>query len=266
MLQRLNFHMGSVRYTTEQMQLRNEELERATRMAEEADKQKSIFIQNVSHQIRTPLNIIMGFSQVLRDTNDGGLSDEEMKSITDMMDHNSKHLKRMLQMLFDSSDTGQSEELNSQKHELLPCNDVSREAVQRTYLHYPNLHINFQSEVADDLCIKGNRLYLLRALCELLYNSAKYSDVKNVSLHVTLTDSNVRFIVEDTGKTITEADSENIFKFFAKVDDLTEGLGLGLPLAKRHIMNLGGDLILDTDYRDGCRFIIEIPIDKSPEA
>jgi len=266
MLQRLNFHMGSVRYTTEQMQLRNEELERATRMAEEADKQKSIFIQNVSHQIRTPLNIIMGFSQVLRDTNDGGLSDEEMKSITDMMDHNSKHLKRMLQMLFDSSDTGQSEELNSQKHELLPCNDVSREAVQRTYLHYPNLHINFQSEVADDLCIKGNRLYLLRALCELLYNSAKYSDVKNVSLHVTLTDSNVRFIVEDTGKTITEADSENIFKFFTKVDDLTEGLGLGLPLAKRHIMNLGGDLILDTDYRDGCRFIIEIPIDKSPEA
>jgi signal transduction histidine kinase len=260
MLRYLNFHMGSVRYTTEQTKLRNEELERATRMAKEADKQKTIFIQNVSHQIRTPLNIIMGFAQVLSDTSSERLSDEELKSITDMMDHNSKHLKRMLQMLFDSSDTGLTEELNSQKHDLILCNDVAREAIESTNLHYPNLQISFQSEIADDFCIKGNRLYLMRALRELLYNSAKYSDGRHVSLHVNRTDCNIRYVVEDTGKNITEADSETIFKFFAKVDDLTEGLGLGLPLAKRHAQNLGGDLILDTSYQEGCRFIIEVPI------
>lgn len=260
MLRFLNFHMGSVRYTTEQTKLRNEELERATRMAKEADKQKAIFIQNVSHQIRTPLNIIMGFSQVLSDAGKEKLSDEEMKSITDTMDHNSKHLKRMLQMLFDSSDTGLSEELNSQKHDLILCNDVAREAIENTNLHYPNLQINFQSELADDFCIKGNRLYLMRALRELLYNSAKYSDGQHVSLHVTPTACNIQYIVEDTGKNITEADRETIFKFFTKVDDLTEGLGLGLPLAKRHAQNLGGDLILDTSYQEGCRFIIEVPI------
>ena len=260
MFRYLNFHIGSVRYTTEQTKLRNEELERATRMAKEADKQKTIFIQNVSHQIRTPLNIIMGFSQVLSDAGKEKLSDEEMKSITDMMDHNSKHLKRMLQMLFDSSDTGLSEELNSQKHDLILCNDVAREAIENTNLHYPNLQISFQSELADDFCIKGNRLYLMRALRELLYNSAKYSDGQHVSLHVTPTACNIQYIVEDTGKNITEADRETIFKFFTKVDDLTEGLGLGLPLAKRHAQNLGGDLILDTSYQEGCRFIIEVPI------
>lgn len=260
MFRYLNFHIGSVRYTTEQTKLRNEELERATRMAKEADKQKTIFIQNVSHQIRTPLNIIMGFSQVLSDAGKEKLSDEEMKSITDMMDHNSKHLKRMLQMLFDSSDTGLSEELNSQKHDLILCNDVAREAIENTNLYYPNLQISFQSELADDFCIKGNRLYLMRALRELLYNSAKYSDGQHVSLHVTPTDCNIQYIVEDTGKNINEADRETIFKFFTKVDDLTEGLGLGLPLAKRHTQNLGGDLILDTSYQEGCRFIIEVPI------
>lgn len=260
MFRYLNFHIGSVRYTTEQTKLRNEELERATRMAKEADKQKTIFIQNVSHQIRTPLNIIMGFSQVLSDAGKEKLSDEEMKSITDMMDHNSKHLKRMLQMLFDSSDTGLSEELNSQKHDLILCNDVAREAIENTNLHYPNLQISFQSELADDFCIKGNRLYLMRALRELLYNSAKYSDGQHVSLHVTPTACNIQYIVEDTGKNINEADRETIFKFFTKVDDLTEGLGLGLPLAKRHAQNLGGDLILDTSYQEGCRFIIEVPI------
>lgn len=260
MFRYLNFHIGSVRYTTEQTKLRNEELEQATRMAKEADKQKTIFIQNVSHQIRTPLNIIMGFSQVLSDAGKEKLSDEEMKSITDMMDHNSKHLKRMLQMLFDSSDTGLSEELNSQKHDLILCNDVAREAIENTNLYYPNLQISFQSELADDFCIKGNRLYLMRALRELLYNSAKYSDGQHVSLHVTPTACNIQYIVEDTGKNINEADRETIFKFFTKVDDLTEGLGLGLPLAKRHAQNLGGDLILDTSYQEGCRFIIEVPI------
>ena len=81
-----------------------------------------------------------------------------------------------------------------------------------------------------------------------------------MSLHVIRTDNNVRFVVEDTGKSITEADRDTIFNFFVKVDDLTEGLGLGLPLAKRHAQNLGGDLILDTSYQEGCRFIIEVPI------
>ena len=70
----------------------------------------------------------------------------------------------------------------------------------------------------------------------------------------------MRFIVEDTGKGIAEADRERLFKFFTKVDDLSEGLGLGLPLSKRHAQNLGGDIILDTDYHDGCRFIVEIPL------
>ena len=51
-----------------------------------------------------------------------------------------------------------------------------------------------------------------------------------------------------------------MFKFFTKVDDLSEGLGLGLPLAKRHAINLGGDLTLDDNYHDGCRFIIELPL------
>ena len=225
----------------------------------EADKQKTTFIQNVSHQIRTPLNIIMGFAQVLSDGSNEGLSDEETKSITDMMDHNSKHLNRMLLMLFDSSDTGLSEELNSQKQDIVPCNDVVNEAIGYTNMHYPNLHINFQTDVPDDFSIKGNRLYLMRALRELLYNSAKYSDGKNICIHVMRTENIVRFMVEDTGKNISEADSKVIFKFFAKGDDLTEGLGLGLPLAKRHAQNLGGDLILDTNYHQGCRFIIEIP-------
>lgn len=261
MLQSLNFHMGSVRYSTEQAQLRNEELRKATELVEQAKQQKTLFIQNVTHQIRTPLNIIMGFMQVLDDgTQMQTLTKEELKNIMDTMNHNSKLLSRLILMLYDSSETGLYEELQvaCQKEKVF-CNDVAREAIGHTKNHYPNTNISFQTDVADDYSIPTNHLYLMRSLREILYNAGKYSDGQHISLRITHTDNTVRFIIEDTGRGISETDRKDIFKFFAKVDDLSEGLGLGLPLAKRHAHTLGGELSIDTDYHEGCRFIIELP-------
>ena len=259
MLQRLNFHMGSVRYTTEQAQRRYEELAEATRLAEEADRQKTAFIQNVTHQIRTPLNIIMGFAQILNDRTLPPLSEEEMKGITSTMSHNSNLLNRMIMMLFDSSDTGFVEELNSNKHDSVACNNLARETISYINSHYPDISIRFQTEVDDGFCLQTNHLYLMRSLRELLYNAARYSDGKHVSISISADEKHVCFTVQDTGNGITEADLDRMFTFFTKMDDLSEGLGLGLPLAKRHILNLGGDLTLDSEYHEGCRFIVKIP-------
>ena len=266
MLQSLNFNMGSIRYTTEQTENRNKELLQAMRLVEEADRHKTTFIQNVTHQIRTPLNIIMGFSQVLRDNANNltsardGLSDEEMKSIFDTMKHNAQILTRMVQMLFDSSATGITEEQKNQKNEMVSCNEVAYESIQYTKEHFPQLDIHFQSDVADDFCINTNRLNLMRSLREIFYNSAKYSDGQNILLHIELTDSTIRFIFEDTGMGIPESDRDSIFEPFTKVDDLSEGLGLGLPLAKSHVLKMGGQITLDANYHNGCRFIIELPL------
>ena len=267
MLQSLNFHIGIVRYSSYQTKLRNEELEHATKLVQEADWQKTAFIQNVTHQIRTPLNIIMGFAQILGKESEDQLIEEEVKSLTSTMTHNSRLLSRIVLMLFDSSDSGTTKEkIEAAKHESVPCNDVAREAVSYVKVYYPNLYIYFLSEVGDDFCIETNRQFLMLSLRELLYNAAKYSDQQNISLRITHSrlskghaGGSVQFIVEDTGKGIAPEDRESIFKFFTKVDDLSQGLGLGLPLSKRHAQNLGGDLTLDTDYQQGCRFILEIP-------
>ena len=267
MLQSLNFHIGIVRYSSYQTKLRNEELEHATKLVQEADRQKTAFIQNVTHQIRTPLNIIMGFAQILGKESEDQLIEEEVKSLTSTMTHNSRLLSRIVLMLFDSSDSGTTKEkIEAAKHESVPCNDVAREAVSYIKVYYPNLYIYFLSEVADDFCIETNRFFLMLSLRELLYNAAKYSDQQNISLRITHSrlskghaGGSVQFIVEDTGKGIAPEDRESIFKFFTKIDDLSQGLGLGLPLSKRHAQNLGGDLTLDTDYQQGCRFILEIP-------
>ncbi|WP_288278325.1 ATP-binding protein [uncultured Prevotella sp.] len=265
MLQALQFHIGIVRYITEKLQQRNKELEEATKRAQEANQQKTTFIQNVSHQIRTPLNIVMGFSQVLHDAikQREALPDEEMKSVTSTMDHQAKLLYRLVTMLFDSSDTGFSEELKTHQFDIVKCNDVAREAIEYLKEHYPEAETEFVSEVADDFSLQTSQLYLLRCLRELLYNSAKYSDGKHILLQITTTGHTIRYVVEDKGKGIPEADRDLMFKFFTKVDDLSEGLGLGLPLAKRHALNLGGNLWLDDTYHEGCRFILEIPLNQN---
>lgn len=267
MQESLNDHIGSIRQTVEQTKERNEELVRATQLAEVAVRQKTAFIQDVSHQIRTPLNIIIGFANVLRAslTSIGSekligdvLAKEEVATIADMMRHNSAHLDRMLLMLYDSSDQGASEEQRIQRNEQVSPNKVARECIDHTLSHFPGLRIHFETDLDDDCCIQSNGLYLMRTLRELLYNSAKYSDKKHISLRVTTTDTMIRFITEDVGPGIPEESYDLIFNFFVKVDDLSEGLGLGLPLSKRHAKSLGGDLILDTSYHDGCRFILEV--------
>ena len=176
------------------------------------------------------------------------------------MDHQAKLLHRLISMLFDSSDSGFSEELRTAQFDMVKCNSMARECLEYLKSHYPNIHIELQTEVDDDVCVESNRLYMIRCLSELLYNSAKYSDGQHIVLRIVPTGSAIRFIVEDTGKGISEPYRDLMFKFFTKVDDLSEGLGLGLPLAKRHALNLGGELWLDDSYHEGCRFVLEIPL------
>ena len=267
MQQSINEHIGSIQRTVIETKERNEELTQATKLAEEAVRQKAAFIQDVSHQIRTPLNIIMGFAQVLRDniTSQNGhpdqstLEKEEIANITDMMKHNAAHLDRMIKMLFDSSDDGISEERKSRRNEDVSPNKVGRECIGHTLVHFPNMPIRFETEVPDDFYLQTSHLYLMRTLRELLYNAAKYSDGQHISLHISQTEDAIFFTVEDVGTGISEESEDIIFSPFAKVDNLSEGLGLGLPLSKRHALSLGGDLILDNTYHDGCRFILKIP-------
>lgn len=267
MQQSINEHIGSIQRTVIETKERNEELTQATKLAEEAVRQKAAFIQDVSHQIRTPLNIIMGFAQVLRDniTSQNGhpdqstLEKEEIANITDMMKHNAVHLDRMIKMLFDSSDDGISEERKSRRNEDVSPNKVGRECIGYTLVHFPNMPIRFETEVPDDFYLQTSHLYLMRTLRELLYNAAKYSDGQHISLHISQTEDAIFFTVEDVGTGISEESEDIIFSPFVKVDNLSEGLGLGLPLSKRHALSLGGDLILDNTYHDGCRFILKIP-------
>ena len=267
MQQSLLEHVDSIRKTGEETKKHNEELARAQMLAEEGVQKKAIFIQNVSHQMRTPLNIVMGFADVLGESlaaqQDGAsqslLQDAELADITETMTHNAIHLRRMVQMLYDSSEYSTSQELFSGKSEYVTINNIAQECIEYTRERFPKTTINFESNIPPRAVVKTNHLYLMRTLRELLFNAAKYSDGQHIMLRISETISTIRFTVEDVGPGIPSDTLGMIFKPFVKVDDLSEGLGLGLPLAKRHALSLGGDLTYDVDYHDGCRFILEVP-------
>ena len=267
MQQSLLEHVDSIRKTGEETKKHNEELARAQMLAEEGVQKKAIFIQNVSHQMRTPLNIVMGFADVLGESlaaqqdsaSQSLLQDAELADITETMTHNAIHLRRMVQMLYDSSEYGTSQELFSGKSEYVTINNIAQECIEYTRERFPKTTINFESNIPPRAVVKTNHLYLMRTLRELLFNAAKYSDGQHIMLRISETISTIRFTVEDIGPGIPSDTLGMIFKPFGKVDDLSEGLGLGLPLAKRHALSLGGDLLYDADYHDGCRFILEVP-------
>ena len=255
----LNQHVGDIQRVNEEMAKRNNDLIQARKLVEEAVNQKTAFVQDVSHQIRTPLNIIMGFSQVLRDCG-GELTAEEMKQLTGLMIRHTKLLNRMVLMLLDSSDAGLSEEMKSQKEEQIQVNKTARDCISNVYSQFPGCSIAFATSISDQFSLRTNKLYLVRTLQELLYNAAKYSDGRHIILRVAKVGRMLKLVVEDNGPGIDHAYRKQMFVPFTKVNSLSEGLGLGLPLAKRHAQNLGGNLTLDTTYVRGCRMILEIPV------
>ena len=252
----LKQHIGNVERANDELARRIEELKEANELAMDGVKQKAIFIQNMTHQIRTPLNIIMGFGEILRDSRDE-LPDHEVDSITSMIDRNAVTLSRMGQMLYDCSDQGN---VALVRNDIIQCNAAIREAIDNTCRQFTEVdHIHFESTLPDSFCIRTNRLYFFRSIRELLYNAAKYSDGKHISVKVTETQTMIRIVIEDIGPGISEDFYEHMFTPFTKTNDLSEGLGLGLPLTRRHIRNLDGSLYFDKKYHDGCRFIIFLP-------
>lgn len=260
--------LSEMKFTEIEINEGNAELERVLPLAREASMRKQVFLQKVWNQISMPLNIIGGLTQVLQDhfaARDKSLSakeplqSEEMTNITKTMKHHAVHLHRMALMLYDSSETSADDDSRYKRKDRISCNEMARHCISITEKQGIASNISFDTELPDDCYLTTNSHYLEYTIRELLYNSAKFSDAQHISLWLTQTDTHVCFVVEDIGPGLPEKSEEMIFVPFTKVNDLSEGLGLGLPLCKSHIEKLGGYVTYDATYKEGCRIVIELP-------
>ena len=239
---------------------RNEELIVAKNLAEEADKKTTAFIQDISHQIRTPLNIIGGFAQVLRDGNDM-LSEEEKAAITNDMLQNSHTITNIVNnwvMTLVLENT-----VVIVGNDIVNCNELCTQATDYISLRNPEtVKLEIQTTIPDSLQIQTNKTYVLKILSELLYNANKYTNNGSITISNKQLDSNhVCFRVSDTGPGIPLDDRERIFNQFTKLNSFNEGLGMGLYLCRRLATLLGGSLDLDVTYTNGASFVLILPIE-----
>ena len=261
MQQTLNENMTKLRNHAEKIRNANEELNQARLKVDDIIIRKNNFIQTVSQHMRMPLNVITGFADVLRESrkNNLAIDKDEFNNISKMMKDNSITLNRMMLLLLDASETDANEELHYKKNDEISVNQVAQECIRHTLNYFPDAHIEMETELPSTLHIVTHRLYLTSTLSELLYNAAKYTDGQHIKLSVSQTSSTIRYTVQDVGNGLPEGTIRQIFKPFSMIENLAEGEGLGLPMAKRHALSLGGDLIFDIDYHDGCRVIFELP-------
>ena len=117
--------------------------------------------------------------------------------------------------------------------------------------------------MADDFTIRTHQSTVNRILTHVYDNAQKFTEKGSIELRCEHDQSagQVRLIVQDTGVGIKQEDRGRIFSRFEKAEgNFKEGIGLGLPICKHLARSIGGEIILDPDYFDGCRFILSIPM------
>jgi signal transduction histidine kinase len=238
---------------------RNEELIVAKNLAEESDNKKKAFIQDISHQIRTPLNIIGGFAQVLRDGYNM-LGEDEKAAITKDILQNSYSISNIVNnwiMTLVLENT-----ISIAGSDIVNCNDLCREAAASLNLKHPDtVKLEISTNLPDNLQIETNKTYVKKILEELLYNANKFTTNGSIAISNKQLDSkHICFQISDTGPGIPFDDRDRIFNQFTKLNNFNEGLGMGLYLCRRLAILLGGTLELDITYTNGASFVLILPM------
>lgn len=234
---------------------RNKELKLALDKAQESDRLKTAFIRNISHEVRTPLNAINGFSQLLC-SSDFELSQEERQ---DMKDRISKNAETLTDIFSEVLEMSEGESLHSRSD--VDVNTLCREMIkEQKKVNEKGLDIRYASSLPDDFKVHTNEPNVRLILHHLLNNAVKFTEKGGVTLKCEVIGQQLVMSVADTGIGIEPDNRERIFDNFVKLDDYADGVGLGLPLSRRLARLLGGDVTYDYGYTGGARFLFTLPI------
>ena len=228
-----------------------EELRKAKEVAEQSNWLKTMFIQNMSHEIRTPLNSIVGFSGVLVDMLD---EKEDIGQYVALIESNSKLLLKLVGDILDISILDSEVEIKHNAVDVNACCQASIDAAGASF--DPGVKLNFEP-ACDELLINSNYNYIVQVLDNLLGNASKFTHEGSVTLayEVKKEENQLIFTVTDTGIGIPVEEQERVFERFVKLDNFSQGAGLGLSICRIVAERLGGYLRIDKGYTQGTRVI-----------
>ena len=236
---------------------KNQELMIANARAEESSKMKTDFIQQISHEFRTPLNILNGFTQILTTPN-MVLQNEEKADIQKRISESTERITGLVNKMLELSDANSQQVI--ERSDDIAALVIATQAAENAGIQQDK-HIKFHllTDAQAETVVHTNLRSATRALTLLLDNARKFTKEGEVRLSIQLQPKNIDFIVEDTGIGVPAKEAEHIFDEFVQLDEYYDGTGIGLTVARSMARRLGGDIILDTSYTGGARFVMSLP-------
>lgn len=227
----------------------------ARNQAEESDRMKTAFLANISHEVRTPLNSIIGFSEILAETP----SLEERRQLMELVRQNNARLLQLFEDMVNMSKLDAGGESVNKTRFLMA--DLLQELIEkyagRAAEKLLTLEIDKHSETLEPYT---DRDRLMQILCHYVDNALKFTTEGGVTIGCNLELGNMRVWVRDTGKGInSEFCSDKLFERFVKIDEFEPGTGLGLTICRSLAHTLGGKVGVESEVGVGSLFWVDVP-------
>jgi signal transduction histidine kinase len=260
-----NHRLGiALKKNNERLANEDELLKFALKKSNEADKLKTSFLHSVSHEVRTPLNAIVGFSNLIAE--DDSYKKYDVKEFSKLISKNSNALLELMDKILKISQY-ETSVANIDSRKISSCDvtnvcNASLDKLKKGGKLKPGVEVVFKG-VPEDYILNTNEEFLGQMLNNLLDNAAKNTETGSITLAYELSSNSksLVFSVTDTGRGIEDSMRDKIFDEFEKGDSFAQGLGLGLVMCKIIASNLGGKIELDDLYRNGCKFVFTHPVD-----
>lgn len=240
-------------------------LEEAKTMAEASDKLKTNFLNNISHEVRTPLNGIIGAASLIADPS---MEKSELPALAEIV---SMSTERLIQTITDYMDISMLSSgampVNIKGCKVLDIVEKLRSKFEPAATNKGlQFHLQY-SEMAVDLFIESDAELLFKALSHIVSNAIKFTNKGEIELGFEPAIGNVNFWVKDTGIGIASGKISKVFDHFTQEDDSSsrrfEGSGLGLSIAKGIAQLLNGTIHVESVKGHGTTFSLLLPMDGS---
>lgn len=228
---------------------------KARNQAEESDRLKTAFLANISHEVRTPLNAIVGFSEVLA----GNPSDDERAMLSKLISQNNARLLHLFEDMVNMSKLEAGDESVHKTRFLI--SDLLQELIEKYAAQAAEKHLTLVVDKhSEALEPNTDRNRLMQIVSHYIDNALKFTTEGGVTIGCNLEGGNMRVWVRDTGKGIdSEYCGDKLFERFVKIDEFEQGTGLGLSVCRSLALTLGGKVGMESELGVGSLFWVDVP-------
>ena len=249
--------------TMEELEIRNIELDIAKSNAIQTSKAKTEFLANMSHELRTPLGGIIGFSELLENSN----LESQQRDYSEIIKKSADNLLHIIDDVLDLSKIESGKlEINFTEFDII---DIVEEVIDLLILiaYEKNIELFYYIDKKTPNIIHSDPVRIRQILINLIGNAIKFTEKGSVSLHISSTEnteslSNILFSVSDTGMGMNQLQQDRLFEAFTQADKTIErrfgGTGLGLVISKKLAKLIHGDINFESQHNKGSIFTLRI--------